>query len=545
MDIQLSYNDNEYVKSCFPKSQCLEVAYQESLRKTDMIVQDEAARRLRLQILLLENQNDELHEQLAVGEERIDGLEEEGERLQLELQAAQDYSSHYANELRLKERELNNLKVELDSMNGANMDSTKILTEKLSLARELATLKPEVEHLRSQVAFQQTVLAEKLALQRQVFTLEVELENEKRASKRAAEKDSNDNEIAAELKQQIEDLQKEHAREKREMERKLKESEKESQESEARISLLESKLEQMRTKLRASKEQLKECQTELAQARAAASKTSETSKQSNPTSKTSRKRTALEISSDAAIGTPDGVAGRGKRGVLKRGKVEQTILGEKSTFSITPYLNRTATAIPGSSDQKKDEEEAEGKLESGPEQVKATPQELSEQDTTIISDTPITPASHVPKSRKRAIAKPVKTDEDRLQAAKTGEVSNSQLPPKKPQAKSKLGKAVEEGDDENSQPETGEEPPNKEAKSQDSKPPKLQLKSTEDTEPKKKKRKLLNGGKTLFDEDDAEASKRPAKPLGVQRLLGKRGVKGANATAFSPLKRERKGGNAP
>ncbi|KAK6600613.1 hypothetical protein H4I95_07595 [Botrytis cinerea] len=88
MDQVLSYNDDEHIESRLMKSQCLELAYQEALQNTELIVKDEASRRLRLQILLLENEADELHLQLATGDERIDGLEEENEDLRARLDQA-------------------------------------------------------------------------------------------------------------------------------------------------------------------------------------------------------------------------------------------------------------------------------------------------------------------------------------------------------------------------------------------------------------------------------------------------------------------------
>jgi hypothetical protein len=86
----------------------------------------------------------------------------------------------------------------------------------------------------------------------------------------------------------------------------------------------------------------------------------------------------------------------------------------------------------------------------------------------------------------------------------------------------------------------------------------VQMKTVEETEPKKKKRKLLGGGKTLFDEEDAEATKRPAKvTLGPPRLLGKGGLAGPKGGVrgglsgtgsgfgtFSPLKKDRRGAGA-
>lgn len=93
------------------KSQVLEMAYQESLRKSDVIIKDESARRLRLRILLLENENDDLHEQLALADDRIDGLEQATEELQGQYDQAQEDARLQESNLRVQTRELYNLKV--------------------------------------------------------------------------------------------------------------------------------------------------------------------------------------------------------------------------------------------------------------------------------------------------------------------------------------------------------------------------------------------------------------------------------------------------
>lgn len=93
------------------KAQVLEMAYQETLRKADIIIKDEGARRLRLRILLLENENDDLHEQLALGDDRVDGLEQESEDLRGKLSQAQEDLHQQEAELRTHTRELQNLKV--------------------------------------------------------------------------------------------------------------------------------------------------------------------------------------------------------------------------------------------------------------------------------------------------------------------------------------------------------------------------------------------------------------------------------------------------
>lgn len=87
------------------------MAYAESLRKSEFIAKDEGARRLRLQVLLLEAENDDLHEQLAIEDDRIDELERETEDLQRQLDNREAQSRRDENEMRLQTRELNNMKV--------------------------------------------------------------------------------------------------------------------------------------------------------------------------------------------------------------------------------------------------------------------------------------------------------------------------------------------------------------------------------------------------------------------------------------------------
>lgn len=74
-------------------------------------MKDEGARRLRLRILLLENENDELHEQLAVGDDRNDLLEQTTAELRDQLSDTQEDFRRQEAELRVQGRELNNLKV--------------------------------------------------------------------------------------------------------------------------------------------------------------------------------------------------------------------------------------------------------------------------------------------------------------------------------------------------------------------------------------------------------------------------------------------------
>ena len=157
----------------------------------------------------------------------------------------------------------------------------------------------------------------------------------------------------------MDNLRSELAKERREKEKARKEAEKELSSSETRKEVLESKLNQMRSKLRSTKEELKECQGQLAQARATAVKVGSISARGDIPANNPRKRAAMDMSTDGTIGTPDGVAARGKRPAVKRGRMDQTMLGEKSMFSITPFLNKTVNMAPDTPAQEDEEDVAD------------------------------------------------------------------------------------------------------------------------------------------------------------------------------------------
>jgi len=60
---------------------------------------------------MLENDNDDLHEQIACGDDRVDMLEQEAEELQAQLEQAREDLVRHEAEFRTQTRELNNVKV--------------------------------------------------------------------------------------------------------------------------------------------------------------------------------------------------------------------------------------------------------------------------------------------------------------------------------------------------------------------------------------------------------------------------------------------------
>lgn len=92
-----------------------------------MIIKDEDARRLRLKILLLENENDDLHQQLGSADDRIDALEQEGDEVRTELDSTRDDLQRQETESRIQARELSIMKVCLHlSIRGSLLMSSRL-----------------------------------------------------------------------------------------------------------------------------------------------------------------------------------------------------------------------------------------------------------------------------------------------------------------------------------------------------------------------------------------------------------------------------------
>ena len=93
------------------KTHALEVAYERCLFQSELIYEEEKARQLRLNLILLEDNNDELQEQLLIEDRRNGDLETSMEDVQNRLEAVQSEAERLRSDLRMKNREVENLKV--------------------------------------------------------------------------------------------------------------------------------------------------------------------------------------------------------------------------------------------------------------------------------------------------------------------------------------------------------------------------------------------------------------------------------------------------
>lgn len=335
---------------------------------------------------------------------------------------------------------------------------------------------------------------------------------------------------------------------------------------EGQRSVLDDKLEQFRSKLRSTKEKLKEAEKDLAETRNQAHvlpsvicKTA--TKTVNP-----RKRpiTQVTIDPDATIGTPgDGPGGR----ATKRGKRASSVVGEKSTFSITPFLNRTSKVAP--------EDLPLASIEES--DASPTLERTKEPTTRVASNV------KVPTVRRKGTAAPSKLtqvaeeeqSETNVEQTVASGVNDENLPPvvldnaEKVKDNSKPKMKLKVSSNNVLKPKSlssfatfrdGSVPPQYHRQQSVSVGPQQQ---------QKKKRKLVGLASTIFDEDEEDVVAGPAaamKGLGGQRAFGAfgigRGLGGLSALGkskgaglkrgplivakedgfmFSPLKRNKRG----
>jgi hypothetical protein len=375
----------------------------------------------------------------------------------------------------------------------------------------------------------------------EIEQLRQELEQE-RSTRQKAEK------VAKKVPQQddahAETIRKELEEEKRERKKLEKEYTKTLAELQGRNTVLDDKLSAFREKLRSTKEKLKE--KEAALERVDRAQTAPPTKVANqmgtePGAKNPRKRVAATAEPETNLGTPgDGFpAKKTKRGT------SVSAIADTSTFSLTPFLNRTSVA-PASPIAEEDEEEAV--------QDEATPTAQPKKTSKKMEPPKLKPL--VPSASNKANAKPRKkaavpslemVSEEVSELANNASKDNSENAPITIPLKD-----ADDGPSTKSKPVVAKMKPRKSLMS-------FAAFTEEPAAERKKKRKLgASAGKTLFDTEDGEDAA-PLKPVGVSkglfaaRALGK-SVLGKNRPisggfnmmseqdfTFSPLKKDRRG----
>ncbi|KAF5682817.1 hypothetical protein FDENT_7470 [Fusarium denticulatum] len=532
----------------------LELRHQDNVHQIDLTGRDEEARLLKLRLLTLRDENSSLKDRLVQRDALVKQITKRGKDVHAELAEAKEKLKAQEMQLRKQGNELEGLKTEISSLNDFRQDSTKVLQEKLALSHKLDQIQPEIEHLKTQLENHRAVVAQKQDLERQLSSIEVELENEKRSKKRMQSKNHDNDQLKEQLdeaKRELEKLKKEHSRE-------LREVRGECDMLEGRVEDTRSKLKKTQGDLKDARAELASCRAELEEARKALATNKSSKKNVTMKEQPIGKKRAQDLSmEDISIGTPGPDEATLRRPSKKRG-AERALVGEKSTFSITPFLNRTKNLSGNMSDELSELHSPTGKSTGASEPVAV--EDVGQEAGDSMSMEPIEEAAEPDhQAEDDAIAE----EEEQPKAQKARGRPRKALDeapttkknmPVQAKRKTKVAKAssrvemiaeVDEADEPETQPI---EKPKKVPGLLKSNPATASLRNgNDDADTRKKKRKMLGGGnKTLFDDEEAEPASRPAK---IQMAAGRRlkaplgNVRGAfGGATFSPLKKDRRGG---
>jgi TolA-binding protein len=237
------------------------------------------------------------------------------------------------------------------TLNNTSTGYSTLLSEKLHLSREITRLNSEIERLKSQNNSHQSIVAEKHEIERRLNSLEVQLENEKHAHGRTRAKSAQQAVEIDKLSSRIDVLQSELTKELRAKQQHERDNRQQNVEWESQRSVLEGKIETLKKQLRSAKDKLQETQQELQQKRS-----NSRSNEGNGIESISRAvplqrpGPSADYHSGVTIATPGAV--RVKAKVNK----QSALPGDKSAFSITPFLNRTGGPkdSPSSSEAEED-----------------------------------------------------------------------------------------------------------------------------------------------------------------------------------------------
>ena len=93
------------------ESRAFDLAYERTCRQMAIVHDAERFRQLRVHALMLEEDRDDLHTQLKQASDRIDGLMTSNEQLEENLEVCGNNLESAEEELRIKLREINTMKV--------------------------------------------------------------------------------------------------------------------------------------------------------------------------------------------------------------------------------------------------------------------------------------------------------------------------------------------------------------------------------------------------------------------------------------------------
>jgi len=234
----------------------------------------------------------------------------------------------------------------LSSLGGTTSESRDLFAEKIRLSKDLSKLQTEFERLKSQNASSQNLLAEKRDLERQ---LHIQMEDGKRTHERSQARDMQQKQEIANLTSQLEKAHRELAEGADAVKRQEQNSQRQSLEWTTQRNTYESKIEILTGKLKSTKAQVEEAQKP--EQNHQANITPEDTSQTSHRGRVITQRPMTQFNPDITIATPGAIQKH------EKARQPSALPGDKSAFSITPYLSRKNASLdtPVSSEDDMDE----------------------------------------------------------------------------------------------------------------------------------------------------------------------------------------------
>ncbi|KAJ6140095.1 Ribosomal RNA large subunit methyltransferase E [Penicillium samsonianum] len=336
----------------------LEKEYEKTLSDSARLLDGERDRVRRMELLLLKFENEALRSQLEEANGHLLGFTSADSEACAQLQEACQEIDHLELQAQASSSEINRLKEELSAQKNNSTSYNTVLAEKLHLSRDLSTLQSELERLRAQNASYQTIISEKHEMERQINSLELQLDNEKHAHERTQAKGSQQMKEITQLSARVEELRNELAGELRAKQQQERDYNHQNSAWANQRATFEGKIDSLKQQLRSAKDKLQEAQIEIQQRRSLKSHAENDSESGSRT--VPLQRPGPSGHAGVTIATPGAVRVQEK---LKR---DSAVPGDKSAFSITPFLNRTGAPSDSPMSSVGDEDEIIGDTDTPP-----------------------------------------------------------------------------------------------------------------------------------------------------------------------------------
>ncbi|OJJ43324.1 hypothetical protein ASPZODRAFT_136553 [Penicilliopsis zonata CBS 506.65] len=311
---------------------------------------EEEVRKQHMEHMLLHVEIDELREMLDRSQEELNTIAAEESELQLELRETYANLQESKNTLKTLAAEKESLHNEIALLNAHAAEANKTLGEKMRLSKELLNAQSEIQRLKSQNSSHQTILMEKQNLERLLNSLELELQDQKRTNERIRMQEHPHSTNITNMSLQLEETRKKLAEEVRS--RKIDEQNFQNQAVEwsAQRAALEGQIETLNMKLRiAEKEAHKSTQNLHGKNKSPQAEGAYINE--GYTKTVPLKRPGVQVNHGMSIATPGAICPR------EVTKITTALPGDKSVFSITPFLNRTGCTPDYSQSSESDADE--------------------------------------------------------------------------------------------------------------------------------------------------------------------------------------------